>query len=79
MTGRGKKANRWKDGANGAIVDAVIEVTLCGPQGADSRSDLPILHPAPPLSCCNYLSRCERVCICVCFGRRGVAGDSTRT
>lgn len=61
------------------IVDVVREVTLCGPQGVDSRPDLPILHPAQPLSCCNYLSQCERVCVCVCFRGRGVVGDGTCT
>lgn len=45
------------------IVDVVIKVTLSGPQGADSRPDLPILHTAQPLSCCNYLSHCKPVCV----------------
>lgn len=82
MTGRNKWTTGGRTGelcANGAIVDVVREVTLCGPQGADSRPDLPILHTAQPLSCCNYLPHCERVCICVCFGGRGVVGDSTCT
>lgn len=61
------------------IVDVVREVTLRGPRGTDSRPDLLILHTAQPLSCCNYLSHCEPACVCVCFGGRGVVGDSTRT
>lgn len=57
------------------IVDLVREVTLSGPEGADSGPDLPILHTAQPLSCCNYLSHSERVG----FGGRGVVGDNTFT
>lgn len=57
------------------IVDLVREVTLSGPEGADSGPDLPILHTAQPLSCCNYLSHSERVG----FGGRGVVGDNTCT
>lgn len=57
------------------IVDLVREVMLSGPEGADSGPDLPILHTAQPLSCCNYLSHSERVG----FGGRGVVGDNTCT
>lgn len=57
------------------IVDLVREVTLSGPQGADSGPDLPIFHTAHPLPCYNYLSHSERVC----FGGRGVVGGNTCT
>lgn len=72
MTGSKKNRKRRKDGTNGAIVDVVREVTLCGPRRADSRPDLSTLHTAQPLSRCNYLSHCERVCICMCFRGEGV-------